>query len=272
MLKAKKTAVVLACLAPLLASCVSGPGEKPRDPPPRIADGKDGRHWKHPGSFGSVPDELKERGDAACRGTDYDHASGYHPDARDYDDNHIPGGGFYCAGQVDQEKEDRRKPAAIPPRIIDTDAGRTWDHPAAFGAIPKELKETGKQICLEGDFLRATGYHPRAIDYYGDPIPGGGFFCVGHAEDRKPGPIPPRIILGKDGRVWDNPAAFGSVPKDLKAKGDAVCRKDRFERATGYHPRARDLNGRPIPGGGYFCVDPMPAPAAPRKRPGRRQR
>ncbi len=65
---------------------------------------------------------------------------------------------------------------------------------------------------------------------------------------------PPRIVEGDNGLRWNNPAAFGSVPEALKATGDAYCRRSGFDRATGYHPDARDVNGNPFPGGGYYCV------------------
>ena len=72
----------------------------------------------------------------------------------------------------------------------------------------------------------------------------------------EPGKIPPRLMRDKDnkGLRWDNPAAFGPVPTELQTKGDAACQYHRLERATGYHADARELDGTPIPGGGYFCV------------------
>ena len=69
-----------------------------------------------------------------------------------------------------------------------------------------------------------------------------------------PGPIPPRLVSGKDGRLWDNPSTFGKVPPGRQAEGDAVCQRADFEHATGYHPDARNVNGVKIPRGGFYCV------------------
>lgn len=72
----------------------------------------------------------------------------------------------------------------------------------------------------------------------------------------EPGQIPPRMTRGEDGKglEWDNPAAFGPVPPKLEAKGFRICRDAGYERATGYHPGARNLDGTMIKGGGFFCV------------------
>lgn len=52
---------------------------------------------------------------------------------------------------------------------------------------------------------------------------------------------------------WDKPAAFGPVPTNLQATGDALCKQAQYQRAIGYHPQAKDLTGQPILGGGYLC-------------------
>lgn len=52
---------------------------------------------------------------------------------------------------------------------------------------------------------------------------------------------------------WDRPAAFGAVPNNLQATGDAICKQAQYQRAIGYHPKARNLEGQPIVGGGYLC-------------------
>lgn len=68
---------------------------------------------------------------------------------------------------------------------------------------------------------------------------------------------PPQIVTNKDQQnVWNNPTAFGPVPKEFQAVGDQICQASGFTRATGYHPKAKDVNGNPIPIGGFFCVDP----------------
>ena len=86
--------------------------------------------------------------------------------------------------------------------------------------------------------------------------------AVGSAPDEK---NPPQLVdtafrKGWDGNnlenvAWDRPSAFGPVPENLQEKGDSICKKGKYERAVGYHPRALDLEGKPIPDGGYFCTD-----------------
>lgn len=75
----------------------------------------------------------------------------------------------------------------------------------------------------------------------------------------KQGEIPPRLIISNDAKTWDNPAAFGQVPDELKAVGQAVCdrlnTKEAQYKATGYHRLAKNLNGKTLPGGGYYCVE-----------------
>lgn len=72
------------------------------------------------------------------------------------------------------------------------------------------------------------------------------------------GATPPKLVTTSDGTTWDNPAAFGPVPASLAAAGAKVCdslnTKDLKFVARGYHSKALDLNGRPFPSGGYFCV------------------
>ncbi len=77
----------------------------------------------------------------------------------------------------------------------------------------------------------------------------------------QPGDVPPRIVNDPNdnrSRVWDNPGAFGPVPAKLAADGQTICSsmdtKDVHYRAIGYHPLAKDIDGKPFPRGGYFCV------------------
>lgn len=77
----------------------------------------------------------------------------------------------------------------------------------------------------------------------------------------KPGDVPPRIVVDPADHktlTWDHPGAFGPVPAELAAKGQAVCAtldtKDARFQAIGYHPLAKDLEGKTFPAGGYFCV------------------
>ena len=153
------------------------------------------------------------------------------------------------------------EPGEIPPRLErskDT-KGLRWDNPAAFGPVPTELQSKGNDVCRFNRFERATGYHADARELDGTPIQGGGYFCVGTREDPRPGDepgkVPPRLArAGERDLIWDNPAAFGPVPAELQAKGNGICRAVGFERAMGYHPQARELDGTIIKGGGYFCV------------------
>lgn len=149
----------------------------------------------------------------------------------------------------------------IPPRMTRGEDGKglEWDSPAAFGPVPPTLQSTGNEVCQFHRFERATGYHPDARELDGSVIEGGGYFCVGSFQEPKPGDapgqIPPRLEKTPEGVLtWDNPAAFGPVPPKLEAKGFRICRDAGYERATGYHPGARDLDGSSIKGGGFFCV------------------
>ena len=78
------------------------------------------------------------------------------------------------------------------------------------------------------------------------------------APGKKQGDVPPRLTMKEGFRVWDNPSAFGPVPKELMDTGRKVCAtmysgKDVFE-PTGYHARALDQDGNEFQGGGYFCA------------------
>ena len=83
---------------------------------------------------------------------------------------------------------------------------------------------------------------------------------VGNAPDSNP----PKLLKSDNdsglnqGKIddirWDRPGAFGPVPANLQAQGDAACRAGGFNRAIGYHPSALNLDGKPIAGGGYFCA------------------
>ena len=69
----------------------------------------------------------------------------------------------------------------------------------------------------------------------------------------QPAEIPPRLQLGSDGvKTWDRPNAFGPVPSELAAVGSKMCGKEM--KATGYHPKAQDVNGATFSEGGWFCV------------------
>lgn len=74
-----------------------------------------------------------------------------------------------------------------------------------------------------------------------------------------PAAQPPRLIRDENGQVgWDNPKAFGRLPGSQVRAGLAACRTMNTFSVKyvpiGYHAQAMDLNGNPIPGGGFFCV------------------
>jgi hypothetical protein len=62
-------------------------------------------------------------------------------------------------------------------------------------------------------------------------------------------------VAGADDIVtWDNPFLFGPVPQKLQLAGDIACMRARVDlQAMGYHPKARDLQGNELGGGGYYC-------------------
>ncbi|MDZ7852534.1 MAG: hypothetical protein U5L98_07760 [Halomonas sp.] len=72
-----------------------------------------------------------------------------------------------------------------------------------------------------------------------------------------PAETPPKLIEKGEHPTWNDPGLFGPVPAELQAMGDEVCQSDNYRHAIGYHPEARDINGSPIPGGGFLCVDEL---------------
>lgn len=76
-----------------------------------------------------------------------------------------------------------------------------------------------------------------------------------------PSETPPRVVTDPadpQKRVWNNPSAFGPVPANLAAKGQATCdafnTQDTKYKAIGYHPKAQNANGQTMAEGGYYCV------------------
>jgi hypothetical protein len=71
---------------------------------------------------------------------------------------------------------------------------------------------------------------------------------------------PPRLLLSLGGNVnWDNSSKFGLIPNELFAEAQELCEKFNENggisyKAIGYHPKAQDLEGKSIIGGGYFCA------------------
>jgi hypothetical protein len=72
------------------------------------------------------------------------------------------------------------------------------------------------------------------------------------------GPIPPWLSMQDNLKFWSNIGNFGPVPAAQAELGAQTCSKmdsqDSHFEATGYHAKAQGLNGRTIPGGGFFCV------------------
>ena len=65
--------------------------------------------------------------------------------------------------------------------------------------------------------------------------------------------VPPKMVKVDNQLTWNDPSAFGPVPQDKVASGNAICQSTGFASATGYHRNAQDINGKPFPNGGYFC-------------------
>ncbi len=74
-------------------------------------------------------------------------------------------------------------PSAVAPQLLMTEHGlKQWDHPEAFGPVPAEWLETGKEYCATlnhgGKRFSPTGYHPHARSVEGFPFEDGGFYCT----------------------------------------------------------------------------------------------
>lgn len=160
-----------------------------------------------------------------------------------------------------------QEPDPVPPQLTlsgeKDKIGRellTWDRPDAFGKVPDDKKVLGNATCLLARVdLEAIGYHPRAKDSSGKEMPGGGFFCAIKPEGDQPSVNPPRLVRTNEVLGWDNPAAFGAIPEEVKSRGDAICRQAGAQlEAVGYHPQARSEQNTPIVGGGFFCGPKKP--------------
>jgi hypothetical protein len=69
---------------------------------------------------------------------------------------------------------------------------------------------------------------------------------------------PPRLVEGDNKTLlWDRGAAFGPVPLTLASLAALRCAaldtKDQKWQAEGFHAQAQDLQGKTLPGGGYYC-------------------
>jgi hypothetical protein len=69
-----------------------------------------------------------------------------------------------------------------------------------------------------------------------------------------PAATPPQLLKSDDGLIWNDATLFGPIPAQLQQNGDKVCRRIGYERAIGYHPKAKDKNGKTMKGGGYYCT------------------
>jgi hypothetical protein len=146
--------------------------------------------------------------------------------------------------------------------VLNKDLGQefiTWDNPLLFGPVPANLQASGDVACLRARVdLQAFGFHPRAKDLQGQALPGGGYYCYPKVRGSEPDAKAPRLSVIEGVLGWDRPAAFGRVPADQQARGDAVC--ERFApgmKAIAYHPKAEQQNGQTIVGGGFFCAKPI---------------
>ena len=74
--------------------------------------------------------------------------------------------------------------------------------------------------------------------------------------------VPPKIVKVDNQLAWSDPSAFGPVPQDRVASGNATCQSMGFARAAGFHRSAQDINGKPFPSGGYFCDGKAPTTVA----------
>lgn len=73
---------------------------------------------------------------------------------------------------------------------------------------------------------------------------------------------PPYMVKCAENKTcWNAGAQFRPVPAELQAKGDKICRtsnkysRNKWPNAIGWHPDAKDINGKKMPGGGFKCGD-----------------
>ena len=154
------------------------------------------------------------------------------------------------------------KPSEPPPQVVFLGAVNekgveylTWDRPLAFGKVPEELKASGDISCMKtGINMRATGYHPRALDRQGKPTSGGGYFCQVAVLDKLA--AAPKLVERNGQLGWDRPSAFGAIPESKLTQATLACQQQNPKtKPLGYHPGALDANGNPMPSGGYLCAE-----------------
>lgn len=69
---------------------------------------------------------------------------------------------------------------------------------------------------------------------------------------------PPRLVEQDNQTVlWDRGSAFGPVPLTLASLAALRCASldtnEQKWQPEGFHAQAQDLQGKTLPGGGYFC-------------------
>lgn len=71
------------------------------------------------------------------------------------------------------------------PRLVRKDSRIVWENTALFRVVPGSLQARGNEVCNVGSSkkMKASGYHPSAMQLDGTPFPKGGFLCE---EDRTP--------------------------------------------------------------------------------------
>ncbi len=132
----------------------------------------------------------------------------------------------------------------------------TWEHPGSFGKVPADRKSAGDITCMKLQInLRAQGYHPRALNVQGKPFSGGAYYCqvslpaVG-------GQNPPQVVSRGGELVWNDPGAFGPIAGADMTKAQAACKQQNPKFSPlGYHPQPLDINGQPMTGGAFLCVE-----------------
>jgi hypothetical protein len=72
------------------------------------------------------------------------------------------------------------------------------------------------------------------------------------------GAVAPKLYLDNNMKTWEHISSFGPVPASQAGLGAETCAKlntmDLKFVANGYHSRAQGLDGRTLPGGGFYCV------------------
>ena len=84
-----------------------------------------------------------------------------------------------CATGIQPAPTIGTTPSATAPRMVKDANGRViWNHPEAFGPVPKAMQSFGNSSCASLDpSLIAIGYHPKAENLDGTTMQGGGFYC-----------------------------------------------------------------------------------------------